>query len=223
MIDFTVICYDFQSMDIRTPYRVMASRATGSTLQVLNRTTAPMTGREIARLAGVSQFAVQAALSDFVKHGLVSVVAAGRANLYQLNRDHVAMPVVSAAFGMRTLLITRIEELVERWKTPPVHLSIFGSMARGDGSVESDVDILVVRPATTRNDDESWRHHVAELEDAILRWSGNRAALVEVTSRDIREMVSRRRPLIEEIKRDSILILGEPLDVLLSNGGKHPS
>ena len=62
----------------------------------------------------------------------------------------------------------------------PVHASVFGSAARGDGDAASDIDVFVVRPATVAEDDATWRGQLDSLADDITRWTGNHAGISEV-------------------------------------------
>jgi predicted nucleotidyltransferase len=212
----------FVCMDLSRPYLALTSRVDGAVLQGLHRTTASLTGRQVARLAGASQPAVQAALSRFVEHGLVLASEAGKAYLYVLNRDHVAIPAVDAMLGMRAAVIERIRSMVKGWTLPALHVSVFGSMARGDGGTESDIDILIVRADGIDMENEMWRRQVSDLENAINRWTGNRAAPVEVDLNDVLEMARQKRRLIGDIRRDGIFVAGWPLEGLISGSGIGP-
>jgi hypothetical protein len=94
----------------------------------------------------VSQPAALAALDHFVEHGLVHSQPAGRANLYSLNEEHLLVSAVDAIFEAREALVKRIGAAVSHWEILPLHLSLFGSVSRGDGDANSDIDLLVVRP-----------------------------------------------------------------------------
>lgn len=59
--------------------------------------------------------------------------------------------------SLRHELIVSVAGEVQAWLTPPLHASIFGSFARGEGTVDSDIDILLLRPAKVREEDEPWR------------------------------------------------------------------
>lgn len=60
---------------------------------------------------------------------------------------------------------------------PPRHASLFGSVARGDGSVESDVDLLVVCPPRISADDPTWRAQLDTLAVDVYEWTGNHASI----------------------------------------------
>jgi len=204
-------------MDVARPYLALLPRVPGATLAALSRTSQPLTGREVARRAGASQPAVQAALRHLVEHGLVLVQHVGRAHVYRLNRDHLAADAVEDILGMRVRLIERLRRQVASWQVSPVHASLFGSAARGDGDVHSDVDILLVRPARPRlvRDDPSWARQVSDLERDVEEWTGNRAAPLDVALDELRAMQRRRHRLVADILRDAVLIHGEPVEALL--------
>jgi predicted nucleotidyltransferase len=153
-------------------------------------------------------------LDHLVDHGLVTVQPAGRANLYTLNRDHLAIPAVEAALGMRVTLADRIRQAVEAWHPAAIHLSIFGSMARGDGDIHSDIDLLIVR-LDADVDDPQWRSQVALLQQDIERWTGNRAAPMDLSVADLKEMDRSNRPVLADIRKDGFLIHGREIDDLL--------
>ncbi|WP_162606170.1 nucleotidyltransferase domain-containing protein [Jiangella asiatica] len=135
--------------------------------------------------------------------------------LYTLNRDHVAAPAVLALADIRSEFIRRIRDHVRTWELRPVSVAVFGSMARGDGDVESDVDVFVVRPDQVDGEDVTWRKQVSDLSDAIARWSGNRASMIEVSVREARGMQDRLEPVVDELARDAVHIAGRPVADLL--------
>ena len=72
---------------------------------VLRRTTRPLTGREVARLARKgSEAGVRKALARLTRHGLVHVEEAGRASMHTLNREHLAVPALEVLATMRNEL-----------------------------------------------------------------------------------------------------------------------
>lgn len=200
-------------MNVGSPYLAVFPRVWGATLLALHRTVAPMTGREVARRAGVSQPAALAALGHFVEHGLVRSQPAGRAYLYSLNDEHLASAGVAKIFGIRAALVERLKQALSHWELPPAHLSLFGSVARADGDATSDVDLLVVRPRLA-GDNEAvvWRGQLDTLVHDIELWTGNRAALVELSHDELASMRRDNHRLIREARRDGILVGGESLD-----------
>ena len=154
-------------------------------------------------------------LNRLAEHGLVDRAEAGRALLFTLNREHLAAPAVDVLAGMRAELLTRLATLVRSWKVTPVHVSLFGSTARGDGDVRSDVDLFVVRPQAVRDDDPRWGAQRDELAERVLRWTGNRAGVIELSEVEVRRLRRQRPPIFEELRSDAIVIDGASIADLL--------
>ncbi|MGH2972707.1 MAG: nucleotidyltransferase domain-containing protein [Gaiellaceae bacterium] len=189
-------------------------------LSVLCGTTRQLTGREVARLVRAgSQPAVNASLRRLSEEGLVHADEAGNAYLYTLNRDHLAAPAVQLLADIWPELLRRLRNEIAHWQIAPVHLSIFGSAARGEGDTASDIDIFVVRPRDVLDDDPRWREQLDDLSDHVLAWTGNHVGLSEVSERDVRRLRRERPPVVGELSRDAISIAGsEPAELF---GGRR--
>jgi predicted nucleotidyltransferase len=203
-------------MDVGRPYAAVASGIEGEALMVLAGTTAPLTGRQIARLVrrGTSP-SVSAALERLTAQGLVHRQQAGRAYLHTLNRDHVAAPAVVLLADLRSELLRRLRDTFERWDPAAVHASMFGSAARADGDAESDIDLLVVRPAGIDEEDSRWRGQLEALNDAVHAWTGNHAGVIELGEADLEQL--RRDPpaIVGDLRADGIDLAGVSVRDLL--------
>jgi DNA-binding transcriptional ArsR family regulator len=196
-------------MDLSRPWAPIRSPIDMEVLRVLRGTTRPLTGREVARLVHAgSQPTVNASLRRLSDEGLVHVEEAGNAYLYTLNRQHLAAPAVELLADVWAELERRLHEEIAGWPVTPVHVSIFGSAARGDGDTSSDIDIFIVRPRDVPDDDPHWRDQLDLLSDRVLAWTGNHAGLSEVSERDLRRLRRERPPVVAELSRDAITIVG---------------
>ena len=203
-------------MDVARPYAAVSPSLEGEVLYTLAGSSVGMTGRQIALLTGRSSHSgVLHALNRLVEQGLVDRVELNRAHLFSLNRDHLAAPAVASLAALRTALIDRIREDVSGWPSQPLHGSLFGSTARGDGDAHSDIDLLFVRPAAVPEDDAAWRDSLDGLSARIERWTGNRASISEVSESELRRW--RRDPpaILPDIEADSILLAGRRLGEML--------
>lgn len=204
------------AMDLSRPWALIRSPIDMEVLLVLGGTTRPLTGREVARLVRAgSQPAVNAALRRLAEHGLVRAEEAGNAYLYTFNREHLAAPAVEQLADIRTELERRLRAEVAEWAIAPAHVSIFGSAARGDGDTRSDIDIFVVRPVDVAEEDPDWREQLERLADYVYGWTGNHAALSEVSAADIRRLRRERPPVVDELRRDAITLAGPAAAELL--------
>lgn len=202
-------------MDVARPYAAVAPGIEGDVLAVIAGTTAPLTGRQIAQLArrGTSP-SVSKALERLAEHGLVHRQQAGRAYLHTLNRDHVAAPAVELLAGLRAELLRRLRDTLGQWQPAPAHASMFGSTARADGDVSSDIDLLIVRPAGVDEQDPAWVAQVESLGDAVHSWTGNRAGIVELGEADLDQVRRRPPPILAELRADGIDLAGLPVRAL---------
>jgi DNA-binding transcriptional ArsR family regulator len=203
-------------MDVARPYAAVASGVEGEALMVLAGTTAPLTGRQIARLVrrGTSP-SVSAALERLTAQGIVHRQPAGRAYLHTLNRDHIAAPAVVLLADLRSELLRRLRDAFERWDPAPMHASMFGSAARADGDAESDVDLLVVRPRGIHEEDPRWRAQLDAFNDAVYAWTGNHAGVIELDEAEVERL--RRDPpaIVGDLRADGIDLAGISVRALL--------
>lgn len=206
-------------MDVAHPYAAVIPSLDGEVLDVLAGTTRGLTGREVALLTGRSSHSgVLAVLNRLAEHGLVRRVELNRAALFTLNRDHLAAKAVEDLFGLRTKLFDQIRAEVESWAIAPIHVSLFGSTARGDGDADSDIDLFVVRPTATAADDPRWRDQLDGLREKIEGWTGNRAAPSEISESELTQLVADERPIVAELRADAIALAGADVSTLLGDG-----
>lgn len=204
-------------MDVSRPMAALVPTLDGPVLEVLARTLRPATGREVHRLAGVgSESGVRLVLGRLVEHGLVKASQAGRATLYVANRDHIAWPLVEGLVDLRRELFGRVRGLVASWELAPVLVAAFGSAARGDGGVGSDIDLLVVR---SNGRDDAWEGQLDDLRERVELWTGNTCQIYDLTEGELVEHVAEREPIVDEWRRDAVVIFGQPLDRSLGRGG----
>lgn len=128
---------------------------TGGHLKVLRALFAlpegvPFSGREIARRAELAPHRTSAILSDFADSGLVLVSRAPRLALHQLNRRHAASEALGRLLQweahLKDQLVAEIRDGLSRL-TPGIEAAVlFGSIAWGEMTAGSDVDLLVLAP-----------------------------------------------------------------------------
>jgi predicted nucleotidyltransferase len=202
-------------MNVARPYASICPKLEGEVLRVLAGTTRSLTGREITLLTGkTSHSGVMAVLSRLVEHGLVNQVELNRASLYALNRDHLAAPAVILLMGMREELLERVRRELGSWQIAPVHASLFGSTARGDGDTQSDIDLFVIRPNGVDEDEPAWCAQIEDLQTQVLRWTGNRAGIVQISESQIARLLDDEPPIVADLRLDAIVLHGPEIDAL---------
>jgi predicted nucleotidyltransferase len=204
-------------MHVGKPYTVFSSGVGAEVLVVLAGSTTPRSGRELAGRTGRSATGVQHALEQLVEHGLVNRLRAGRSYMYGLNRKHLLAPVAEQMAGVGSEFLRRLRDAFAGWAVQPVSASLFGSAARGDGDERSDIDLFVVRPASSGADDPAWREQVDQLAEAVREWTGNYASIAEISESELTRLLRDRPPIAEALREDAIDLAGEPTRRLLGS------
>ncbi len=128
-------------------------------------------------------------LADLAEAGVVRRERHPPIHLYALNDLHVAHGAVLELAGLRDEL-RRVRAYLEAWDSDaPAATWLFGSAARGEGSVRSDVDVLVLRPETLDEDNPVWVAPVADLSSFISLLSGNSCEILELPEEELGHLV----------------------------------
>lgn len=210
-------------MDVSHPSRAIVPTLDGPVLTVLARTTRPLTVGEVHRLAGTgSENGVRKALGRLVKEGTVRADHRSTATYYEGNRDHLVWPAVEIIAGLRRTLLQRIRDELSGWDPRPLHASLFGSAARGDGDMASDIDILLIRPDDVAEDSDAWGNQVDQLRSNVEAWTGNYCQALQLGVDRLAAHLAANDEIVHEWQRDEITLAGGPLRTVvhqLPNGG----
>lgn len=201
-------------MDLSRPYSVISHPLDGAALHVLTGTTEGLSGRRIAALMGSTQEGARKALRRLVATGAVEQKEAGNAILYRFNRRHLAAPAIEQLTDMRRAFLARLADTFRAWEPPPLHASVFGSAARGDGDSSSDIDLFVVRSADVPEEDPAWRGQIESLTADVRDWTGNHANVVEVSASALADLGRRRPAVIAGLEADALTLVGPEASVL---------
>jgi predicted nucleotidyltransferase len=201
-------------MDLSNPLAVLTPTLDAAVLQALAATTGWATGAHVHRLAGTgSDDGVRRVLARLVDQGIVLADQHSHATLYLLNRDHVAADAIVTLTRLRGVIIDRIKGALESWWPIPVHASLFGSFARGEATVDSDIDLLVV--IDPKADPDITADAVDQLAADIRRWTGNNAQIVDRNPDELAAMIAPDDPLLASWRADHIDLMGARLLELL--------
>lgn len=192
-------------MDLSNPIRSVIPSLDGPVFQALAASNAPSSLTEVHRRAGQGSLSgVRRVLRRLVEHGLVELDAAG----YSLNRDHVAGPAVLMLATLYGELADRVRSWLEDRPEGVVAAGFFGSAARRDGGVASDIDVVVVTSSAADPDLGD------DLAAAIERWTGNRGHVVQLSRDDVRSLRDEARPIVDSWKSDLQMVLGDRSEVM---------
>ena len=199
-------------MNLSEPLEGLTSAVEAATLRVLARADAGFSGRQVHALAGVgSTSSVHRALSTMVRIGLVTAESRPPSIIYRINREHALWPAIDSALGSRD----RVFESIRRFCTDdlPVDLGltvvVYGSVARRDSSLDSDIDLFVVYPDDI--DDDARADFSFQIARHVERVAGNEAQVFSVERAELAQRINENDPLVANVIADGILVFGPPL------------
>lgn len=182
----------------------------GRVLAVLAEATGELNLRTIARLAGVSPAQASRVLPGLVELGVVERREVPPSSLFRLECEHVAARALLLLARSTETVLAEIGGRAAELPIPPQGVIVFGSLARGDAGVDSDVDVAVIRPSGIDEDDEDWVASIEEWRRGIRRLTGNAVEVLEVGAEDLGGKL--HDPLWQDICRYGRVVYGSALD-----------
>jgi len=200
-------------MDLSNPIHSVIPSVQGDVLVTLARSGRPLSGRGVAELVSdrASPSGVKAALRSLVASGLVTAEPHPPVILYQLNRRHLAADGIESLANLRGRLIDSMREHIAAWTAPSRGAYLFGSTARGEGNVESDIDVLVVRPDGCDPDDPTWLGQLHDFASDVTAWTGNDCRIIESSEKEVGELLASSDRLARDLRSDAIILSGRHL------------
>jgi predicted nucleotidyltransferase len=194
-------------MQFQRPLTVVTPTLDGDVLSALARADREFSGRELARhVAHGSTEGIRRAADRLVAEGVVSRREAGAAHMYRLNREHLAAPWIEGLASLREQALKRLRDHLGEWQLPPRVALLFGSVARGEAGVRSDLDILVVRRGDCDGGDETWRDQLLDLQQSGSAWTGNETRVLEYGEDELSGELE--DPVLADALRDGIELYG---------------
>ena len=196
-------------MNLTEPIRSVIPGAHGLILQAIAKTQKPLTARQVALLTegGTTKRRANDVLQELTESGIVLRQDSAPSYLYSLNHDHVAAQGILELSTMRQRLLDRIEHRVAGWEHRAVAVFLFGSVAMGNATSRSDVDLLVVRPPHVIEDE--WEEQLSLLAEDVHRWSGNYCEILELTPQDLKADAESHGRLSADLHRHGRVLYGK--------------
>jgi predicted nucleotidyltransferase len=119
---------------------------------------------------------------------------------------------VLALAGARETVLTEIGQAAGGLPVAPASVIVFGSFARGEAGIDSDLDAVFVRPETVGPDDDQWAESVEQWRTAVTTLTGNRVEVLEISINDLAARLDSGQPVWRDIRHDGRVVHGRPLD-----------
>ena len=209
-------------MDVAHPIKAVIPSLDARVLEVMAGTLSSMSGLQVQSLVPEASYAgVRKVLLRLVSQGLVHADSRGNAVYFSANRKHLAWPAVETLVSLRQTLFGQLRESIAGWRPPPIHASLFGSAARGDGDETSDIDLLLVRPELAADAEAAWSGQVDALRGAVVQMTGNDLQIFETSLDDLRPLIEARDPIVDEWRRDGLPLAGRNLTSIVRELAKR--
>lgn len=193
---------------------VFSAQSNLKILRVLNERNAGVSGREAARLTGLSVRAVQKSLVKLSKAGLVKIAEGNREHLFSIDREkYLVRELVEKIFeterGFNSSILKQI-----RTKLKPYTVSLvqFGSTARGEDTLKSDFDLCIIYNKNLSVIEEK----VSELRSALFKTYNITLAPFYIPAVKFRQFGKQRKPPVKNIIAEGRLIAGKSIKELLN-------
>lgn len=179
-------------------------------LDVLLAAARPLSGREVAERAGVAPTTAGQALDALYEAGLVRVRPRGRALLWSIDESHALTRMLRAWTAeidaeARATVETVLGEV-------PAALVVFGSAARGEDHVDSDVDVLLVAGDPIRR--RRYRERSAAIARRLRLLLGRR---VDIIVMDVNELRGRaQNSFVRNVTQDGRTLAGTSIAELVA-------
>jgi hypothetical protein len=201
-------------MQLNRPFATVTPTLDGDVLSVLATSEATFTIPQIQRiLTTVSGEGIRKVLNRLTAQGVVLHDQVGRTNTFRLNTEHLAAEPILALSRLTATFLDRLETYLEEWGETLKYAAVFGSAATGRMTLDSDIDLLLVRadgtePAVHQEDSELWEQRVTELARSVTAWTGNDGRIVEFGEDELRAAAAAGEPLLSEVAKQGLTVAG---------------
>ena len=201
-------------MNLSEPLDGLTSPVEAAVLRVLARADAGFSGRQVHAIAGVgSTSSVHRALVRLVRVGVVYAEPSPPSIIYRANRQHVLWPVIEQALSARSRALESIRDFCEH--TPDfvpdvqdVTVLVYGSVARREATIDSDIDLFVIYPDGFDLDGRADFNYL--LAEHTTRITGNEAQIYSVDRHEFLARLADEDPLVTNVLADAFHVYGPP-------------
>ncbi len=121
----------------------------------------------------------------------------------------MAAPYIVALGELRHELLERIRAELAGWQEAPVFAALFGSAANGRMRLDSDIDLLVVRPKNVDIEGAEWRRQLEGLSTDVTAWTGNDTRLLELGEDEVQRGLEGGEPVLADVRDEGVVLYGQ--------------
>ncbi|MCJ7553004.1 MAG: nucleotidyltransferase domain-containing protein [Ignavibacteriaceae bacterium] len=196
--------------------KLFSTRSNIVVLRALENYAVGISGREAARITGLTPKNCLITLTALEQLGVVIRVRGGREHLFSLNRDHflvreVILPVLVSEKRFFESLLNEIRKSLKKYS---ISVFLFGSVARNEETIESDMDLCIVYQNVTSK--SRIEEVVSELGIKLNKKFGVSLAPFYISKSEfISRAKSKKSPIVDVIN-DGKHLCGDKIEELLN-------
>ena len=184
-------------------------------LRVLNKVKIGLSGREIAKQAGMSAPSCLEALSSLENFNIVTRQRGGRDHFFNLNREHylvekIIVPILSQEIKFHVSLF---KEIVKEYCNYSISIFLFGSVARREERIDSDLDVCIfyINSAAKKKIEAG----ITEYGFSLHKKYGVSIAPFFISEKDFIKRAKSMKPPIADVITEGKLLFGKSIKELL--------
>ena len=200
--------------------KILSSEIKVRALRVFCRRNGEFSGRQIARMIGVTPKTAHEVLQGLLREGLLLMRAAGKTHLFRLNEDlAIVQSILKNLFtqeeGLKERLLKTIIEAVKRssLKRDILSVVLFGSIYEKTERPASDLDLFIV--VKTAEDKKKTEDLFFQIDERISSRWGNPVAPYVNGLAEFRNKAKKKTGVVPHILKSYQLIYGDRLEKLL--------
>lgn len=185
-------------------------------MRALENYAVGISGREVARLAGLTPKNCLITLSLLEELGIVSCVRGGREHLFTLNREHylvkeILLPALDAERKYVEMISKEIASALRKYT---ISVIVFGSVARKEETISSDYDICIIYKNKTNK--KKIEEQLSQLSSSLKKKYGVSIAPFYITKNDFSKRAKLGKSPVNEIIKEGIHISGLKIRELIN-------
>ncbi len=185
-------------------------------LREISKVQTGLSGREIAKLVGISPPTCLSILTSLENLSLVKRQRGGRDHLFTLNREHIIVQeTLFSLFSFEERLLNLIlNDIKKNFSKYCTSIFLFGSVARKEEKVESDLDICFL--INSIKSKEPLRDLIAQKHYYFKVKYGVNLAPFFLTEKEFILRAKHNKPPVPDIIKDSVLIFGKSWKIIIN-------
>jgi predicted nucleotidyltransferase len=189
---------------------IFGNRSRTLVLRVLHGVDVPLNASQVSARTGLTHPAVSEALRHLRERGLVASSPAGRATVHWLVRENIYVrsivePVFAAEESIPQALL---DDLCEEFSELALAIAVFGSYARGNQTIDSDVDVILV--ACSDQARAAIEERLAEYAVPFRRRWGASLSPIVYLAEEAAQLAEHAPALWSSVARDAVTVAGIP-------------